>query len=318
MPVDALELSFATGLAVERNVPLGPYTSLKTGGPADLFVRARSAAELARCLEAAQARALPWLVVGGVSNLLVADRGFRGLAIKVEAPAGYRTQAEVLGERADGVWLRCEAGALTAGLARWTASLGWTGLEWACGIPGTIGGAAAGNAGAYGGEMAQIVERVRAWVAGGERVFETGELRYAYRTSRFKEGIDGPAAILSVDLRLQQGDAAQALARIQEYEGHRRAKQPAERSCGSVFKNPPGDFAGRLIEAAGLKGTAIGGAQISTKHANFFINRGDATAADVVALIRLARARVAEQLGVRLEIEILLAGDWSPEERAGL
>ena len=140
---------------------------------------------------------------------------------------------------------------------------------------------------------------------------------YAYRISRFKR-LSEPAAILSVDLRLSRASRDECLARIEENERNRREKQPTERSCGSVFKNPPGDASGRLIDVTGLKGTSVGGAQISEKHGNFFINRGDATASDVIRLVKLARARVEQAHGVRLEAEILLIGDWDPQEAAGL
>jgi UDP-N-acetylmuramate dehydrogenase len=311
---DALELTYATGLAVEQDVPLGPYTSLKIGGPADFFVRARDERELSRCLSAAHRLGVPWLLLGGGSNVLVADRGLRGLAIKVEAPPGQRNRGAVLEETADAVRLRCPTGVLSAGLARWTAGLGWEGFEWACGIPGSVGGAAAGNAGAYDGDMARTVERVLAWLPEGERELAGAEMDWAYRSSRFKRS-PRPGAILSVDLRLRPGSREAAVAKIEAYERQRREKQPTERSCGSVFKNPAGDYAGRLIEAAGLKGTSVGGAQISLKHGNFFVNRGGARAADVVALVRRARERVETAEGVRLETEILLAGDWRPEER---
>ncbi|HEX2037930.1 MAG TPA: UDP-N-acetylmuramate dehydrogenase [Chloroflexota bacterium] len=319
MSVDALDLTYACGLPVERNVPLGPYTSLKIGGPADFFVRARSAAELARTMTAAHRLGLPWLLLGGGSNALIADRGFRGLAIKVEAQPGQRNRGQVLWETAEAVELRCEAGVLSAGLARWTAGLGWHGFEWAAGIPGTVGGAAAGNAGAYDGDMARCVQRVAAWFPDGERVIEVAALGYGYRTSRFKRGAQ-PGAILSVDLRLTRGEADAALAKIESFERQRREKQPTERSCGSVFKNPPPplDSAGRLLDLAGLKGTAIGDAEISHKHANFFVNRGRATAADVLALIRQARQRVEAVHGVRLEVEILLTGDWQDAETEDL
>jgi UDP-N-acetylmuramate dehydrogenase len=310
---DALELTYATGLTVEANVPVGPQTSLKIGGPADFFVRTRSPRELARCLDAAHRLGVPWLLLGGGSNTLVSDRGLRGLAVKVEAPPGQRNRGEVLEETADAVRLRVPAGVLSAGLARWTAGLGWHGLEWACGIPGTVGGAAAGNAGAYDGDMARLVERVRAWTPEGERELGAAEMDYAYRSSRFKRSRQ-PGAILSVDLKLTPGAGEAAVARIEAFERQRREKQPTERSCGSVFKNPPGDHAGRLVEVAGLKGTSAGEAQISLKHGNFFVNRGRARAADVVALIRLARERVAATSGVRLETEILFAGDWRPED----
>ena len=310
---DALGLTYATGLTVQPGVPLGPHTSLKIGGPADFFVRARDPRELSRCLSAAHSAGVPWLILGGGSNMLISDRGFRGLAIKVEAPPGQRNRAEVLEETGQTVRLRCQAGVFSAGLARWTASLGWRDLEWACGIPGTIGGAA-GNAGAYDGDMARSVERVRAWLPEeGERTLEGAEMGFRYRASRFKRA-EVPGVILAVELRLTPGTPGEALARVETYERQRRDKQPTERSCGSVFKNPPSDHAGRLIDVAGLKGTAVGGAEISLKHGNFFVNRGQARAADVVALIHLARRRVEEECGVRLETEILFAGDWAPED----
>lgn len=309
--IDALDLTYATGLAVERDAPLGPLTSLKIGGPADFLARPRSPHELSRCLDAAHRGGLPWLVLGGGSNMLIADRGFRGLALKVETAPGQRNRGEVLQETPEAVRLRCGAGVLTAGLARWTAGLGWRDFEWACGIPGSIGGAAAGNAGAYDGDMARSVERVLAWFPDGEREVPGTEMAYAYRRSRFK-GAAQPGVILSVDLRLTPGSREAAVATIERYERQRREKQPTERSCGSVFKNPPADHAGRLIEVTGLKGTVSGGAQISLKHGNFIVNRGGATAADLVALIRLARERVAAAHGVRLETEILFAGDWLP------
>jgi UDP-N-acetylmuramate dehydrogenase len=314
---DPLDLAYAMGLTVERGVPLAPFTSLKVGGPADLFVRARGPKELARCLDIAHERGLPWLLVGHGSNMLVSDTGFRGLAVKVEAQPGQRNRGQVLSETQDAVRLRCEAGALTAALARWTASLGWRGFEWACGIPGTVGGAAAGNAGAYGGDMAGSVERVAAWFPAGERALESSELRYDYRTSAFKRATD-PAAILSVDLRLARGESEAALQQIEQNEARRRANQPSERSCGSVFKNPTPDFAGRLVDTAGMKGEAVGGAQISERHGNFFVNRGNARAADVVELIRRARQRVQEVHGIRLQLEILLAGEWPTHVREEL
>lgn len=313
---DVLDLTYATGLPVERDVPLGPHTSLKVGGRADFFVRTHSPRELSRCLSAAHGLGLPWLLFGGGSNMLVSDRGYRGLAIKVETRPGQRNRGEVLAETPQAVHLRCEAGVLTAGLARWTAGLGWHDLEWAAGVPGTLGGATVGNAGAYDGDMARSVERVQAWFPTGERVIEGADMGYGYRTSSLK-GAAEPAAILSVDLRLTPGSREAAVTKIETFERQRRERQPSERSCGSVFKNPYAVHAGRLIDTAGLKGTAVGDAQISTKHGNFFVNRGQARAADVVALIRLARRRVEEVHGVRLDTEILFVGDWDPESLPG-
>jgi len=279
MAANLLDLTYTAGIEVQRNVPLAPYSTLKIGGLADFFARPKGAKELSRCLSAAQEAGIPWLLLGGGSNMLISDRGFRGLAIKAERPATkQRNSADVLALERDAVHLRCDAGLATAGLSRWAAGLGWTGLEWAAGIPGTIGGAAAGNAGAYGGDMQQCVERVLAWFPDGERVVESADLGYGYRASRFKRSAD-PAAILSVDVRLVPASKEECVARIEENEKNRREKQPTERSCGSVFKNPYQDHSGRLIEAAGLKGASVGGAEISLKHGNFFINRGDATAA---------------------------------------
>ncbi len=317
MGVDSLELSYAVGLDVERNVPLGPFTSLKAGGPADLFVRTRSAAELSRVLTEAHRRDLPWMLLGGGSNVLVSDRGVRGLVIKAETAAGQRNRGQVLSESTDAVELRCEAGVLTAGLSRWTASLGFRGMEWAAGIPGTIGGAAAGNAGAYGGDMATNVARARVWFPDGVQVLEVGEMGYAYRASRLKRTGE-VSAVLQVDLRLGRGSTDEALAQIEANELQRRTNQPTERSCGSVFKNPAPLYSGQLIEECGLKGTAQGGAQISEKHGNFFVNRGHATASDVVALMRMAKQRVYQARGVALEVEILLVGEWAAEEVDGL
>ncbi|MGI8422811.1 MAG: UDP-N-acetylmuramate dehydrogenase [Chloroflexota bacterium] len=317
MSSSGLDLSYAVGLSVERDVPLGPFTSLKVGGPADYFVRTRSATELSRVLTEAHRRGVPWMLLGGGSNVLIADRGYRGLAIKVEAAPAQRTRAQVLFESSAEVQLRCEAGALSAGVSRWTASLGFRGLEWACGIPGTVGGAAAGNAGAYDGDMNTTVSRLRAWFPDGDRELDVSELGYAYRASRFKRNPE-PAAVLSVDLRLTPGSKIEALELIEQTESKRRASQPTERSCGSVFKNPTPLFSGKVIEAAGLKGTSRGGAQISERHGNFFVNRGGATASDVVALMGLARERVLQSQGVTLEVEILLIGDWPEEEVAGL
>jgi UDP-N-acetylmuramate dehydrogenase len=320
---DALQLSYACGLDVQERVPLAPFTSLNVGGPADFLVKARGARELSKALSAAYDLSLPVLLLGGGSNMLVSDRGFHGLAIKTETPAGKRQTGDVLSESEEGVHLRCDSGIFTAGLSRWTAGMGWTGLEWACGIPGRLGGAVAGNAGAYGGDMAGCVERVLAWFPDGERTIGRAELAYGYRASRFKRGSE-LSAVLSAELHLDPGDRDAALARIEQNERNRREKQPTERSCGSMFKNPSSadgqilDYAGRLVEAAGLKGTCAGGAQISEKHGNFFINRGGATAADVLALVRQTRSRVQEVSGLRLEIEILLIGEWLPEEVADL
>lgn len=291
---------------VRCGVPLAAFTSLKVGGPAEFFCRVRGPAELARCLDAAFGQGLSGRVLGGGSNVLVSDRGIRGLVI-VNHARGYSA------EEHDGtVMVRCQSGTPLAGLARAAAARGWQGLEFACGIPGTVGGAVAGNAGAYGGCMADVVRRVAVWTPGGVQEWRAEDLAFDYRDTRLKGRHD--VVVLVADLALQIGDRAAGMARAAANEARRRASQPSHRSVGSVFKNPGDDYAGRLIEAVGLKGTRRGGAEISRVHGNFFINRGGATAADILDLIALARERVWQASGRRLELEILPVGEWTPEE----
>ncbi|MBO9309835.1 MAG: UDP-N-acetylmuramate dehydrogenase, partial [Chloroflexi bacterium] len=232
----------------------------------------------------------------------VSDRGIRGIVIL---------------NRADGVTfdesgvLIAESGAALIGLARESIARGWAGLTWAIGIPGTLGGAVVNNAGAYGGEIAQCLLWAEiAEPAQPTRRWSCAELAYAYRESALKRR-ELPFAVLRAALQLQPGaDPAALRAEAESHSAHRRRTQPNGASLGSMFKNPPNDYAGRLIEAAGLKGTRVGGVLISPQHANWFINTGDGTADDYLALIRLAQQRVYEQFGVQLELEIELVGDF--------
>ncbi|HEU5086268.1 MAG TPA: UDP-N-acetylmuramate dehydrogenase, partial [Roseiflexaceae bacterium] len=203
------------------------------------------------------------------------------------------------------------AGAPTAGTARRLAHQGWAGLEWAEGLPGTIGGALYGNAGCYGGDMASVLQR--AWLLVGDDVQEwpVERFAYGYRTSMLKRADhDGAWAtkpiVLAAEFAVRRADAREIEARMEQTAATRRSKTPAGQSCGSVFKNPPGDSAGRLIEAAGLKGHRVGSAEISAKHANYIVNLGGASSADVLRLTEIARERVHAEFGVTLELEVQL------------
>jgi UDP-N-acetylmuramate dehydrogenase len=218
--------------------------------------------------------------------------------------------------------LWAESGVSIGAIARQAAQMGWTGLEWAATIPGTVGGAVVGNAGAFGGDtsgslkVVEILQRMEAdnpsQVRAERKSLAPGEMDFGYRSSLLRKN-PGQAVVLSAEFVLRRCDPSEAVARIGQFLARRRETQPSGSSLGSMFKNPPGDYAGRLIEAAGLKGHRVGNAEISRQHANFFINLGDAKAEDIRALLELARKMVREKFGVDLEPEIILAGDW-PEK----
>lgn len=287
--------------------PLAPHLFWRIGGPADLYAAPRTEAELLFCLRLARDRALPVLALGGGSNLLVADGGFRGLAV------AYRNQDEDQAIRGDRMRIRIGSGALLAPTARRLSRLGWAGLEWAEGIPGTLGGAVAGNAGAYGGDIASTLHAVEV-LSGAERFerWNLSECAFAYRRSRFGELGAAAAFISAVTLLLRADDPERLSARMQQIGQERKAKTPAGLSCGSVFKNPPGASAGRLIEAAGLKGWEEGPAQVSPIHANYIVNRGGATADDVRRLIARVQTAVENHSGIRLEPEVRMVGFAPP------
>ncbi len=301
LPSLAHERGLASGLSLEE--PLSKHTSYRIGGPAEFFAAVEHVDQLCSWVELARELEQPLLVMGQGTNLLVADRGYRGLVIvnrcrdfTVE-PASHR--------------VRAEAGVSLAHLARQTAENGSGGLEWAIGIPGTVGGAIVNNAGAYEGDMAGVIRLVRILDGRGEiRELAPGDVEPGYRTSRFRGAASGKEIILSADLQLIPEDTALLRERMNEYTARRRKAQPRGRSAGSVFKNPPGLKAGLLIDEAGLRGRRIGDAQISPKHANYIINRGRARAEDVLRLIDEAQERVRRLCGVDLKLEIELVGDW--------
>jgi UDP-N-acetylmuramate dehydrogenase len=303
--------------AVRANEPLARYTALRIGGPADVLVVADSGEALRLAVSLAWEQQVPCRVLGGGSNVLVSDAGIRGLVVL--------NRAKAVTFFAGGV--RAESGAFLSTLAQQCVSHGLAGLEWAAGIPGTVGGAVVGNAGAWGGDVASaLVRAVVLEPPGVVTEWPVQRFGYGYRQSILKQGQAGsppagahptpPAVVLEAEFALQAGRREELRALLEQIIARRRASQPPGASCGSVFRNPAGDFAGRLIEAAGLKGQRCGGAEISPVHANFIINHGGASAADVQALIDLVCQGVQAQCGVSLEPEIERIGDWQRENWA--
>lgn len=298
------------------NELLSRYTTSRLGGPADALIEATSAAKLKEVVIAARQIKVPTLILGGGANVLVSDAGVRGLTII--------NKAKQIEFRADNVvW--CEAGAVLPTLARECIAHGLSGLEWAVGVPGTVGGAVVGNAGAHGRDTAADLVSATILNAANEVVeWSNADLQFQYRSSRIKreagskkqDAVQEHAprntehVVLAVTFKLTPGNPAELEAKAAEFNDYRRRTQPPGASLGSMFKNPPGTAAGRLIDECGLKGTRIGGVEISPVHGNFFVNHGGATATDVKALIDLARTTVRERFGIELELEIELVGDW--------
>lgn len=312
----------ALGLDLRRNVPLATLTTMKVGGPAEYFITLTTTDHMVRVVRWAHSQGLPYFVMGGGSNILVSDNGIAGLVIHNRCRTVRIDAAPCcvwpLDERP---YLFAESGAPMAGAARTAVNAGLAGLEWAISVPGTIGGAVVGNAGAHGGEVKDTLEYGYLIDEAAEvREFKAAEMEYAYRDSTLKRKKPLQAAfkpvVLSVNFRLVEGDVASIRTLAERYLDHRRRTQPVEPSLGSTFVNPPGDFAGRLIEAAGLKGAREGGVEVSARHANFLINAGGvgaATAQDVVTLMRRIQQTVAEREGVHLELEVQFAGMWDEE-----
>ncbi|MDH7485466.1 MAG: UDP-N-acetylmuramate dehydrogenase [Anaerolineae bacterium] len=307
---------------LRRDEPLWRHTTFRIGGPADLFLAVENEEELIAAVRWAREQSLPYLLLGGGSNVLVADEGVRGLVIanrihgwrqgRGARPCAPTGRFRISNFEFPSCLLHPASCVPLGRLARAAIKLGWAGLEWAVGIPGTVGGAIVGNAGAHGGCVADNLVAVRVLDEDGKvREVPAAELGFGYRRSVFKKQStrdEGRAVILSAQFVLRAGDREELEARAAENLAWRRRTQPRGLSAGSVFRNPPGDSAGRLIEAVGLKGACRGGAQISEKHANFIVNRGGATASDVLALIDLARERVWQRFGLTLEPEIEVVG----------
>ena len=283
-----------------RNELLSNHTTFRIGGPADYFVSPASIQEAAAVLHTARQFALPVTVLGNGSNVLVLDGGIRGVVLKFGGAMGSITHS--------GYTVFAGAGALLADVSQYAARHGLTGFEFAIGIPGSIGGAVFMNAGAYEGDMSQVVTAVTAVCADGKiQRFELDELQFGYRHSAFQ---DNNCLVGEVELTLSTGATSSIRGRLDDYTRKRQTKQPLEMpSAGSTFKRPQGHFAGTLIEQAGLKGACVGGAQVSTKHAGFIINAGGATAQDVLALISKVQEQVYKQFGVSLHPEVRILGE---------
>jgi UDP-N-acetylmuramate dehydrogenase len=296
-------LAAARGIALERDVALGPWTTLRVGGPADRLATPRSGSELVSVLELARAAGVRSFVLGKGSDLVIGDAGMRGLVIRNRAD-GVRTAGPA------GRWV-AESGTAMARIVKQFAALGLTGLEFGISIPGSLGGAVWANAGAHEGEMRDIVRAVEVYDPrdGGQHHLDAAECAFAYRDSRFKHT---PEVVVEVTIELADGDPAEIGARVAAHQAQRRATQPlADQNAGSVFRNPPEDHAGRLIDVAGLKGFRIGSAQVSTLHANFIVADRGGRAADVRAVGDHMRAVVADRFGIELAYEIEFVGDWA-------
>ena len=284
-----------------RDEPLAKYTAARLGGAADfVYVARESTREVSEVVQTAWKQNIPVRVLGGGANVLVSDHGFRGLVVinKVAEAAFKESQVVVT------------SGYSLTILARKCASRGLAGFEWAASVPGTVGGAVVNNAGAHGGDMAANLHTATICDAEkGVQVLTKADLAFAYRSSLLKHREDRRFLVLMATLNLQSGEPAKINAKIDEFIAYRKRTQPPGASLGSIFKNPHGDYAGRLIESLGLKGYAVGGAQVSPVHANFFINTGKATASDYYALIQHVQKRVYEATGVMLETEIEVLGE---------
>jgi len=318
---------------VRRNEPLARHCTFGVGGPADVWVSLDTQDDLVRLVRLCAERHWPLLIVGNGTNVLYADAGVRGIVARI-ALSGYTIE-----DTGDGsALLIAGAGVSWPRLLNELAPLGWGGLEFGPGIPGTLGGGVISNAGAHNSDLGRVLEWIEVLDARSSdeqqitlpivRRYQHDELDLSYRHSRFRamrriqfnaqgypvvapRGLIEPAEIImQLGVRLHREDPQTLRARIEQYKQHRKQTQPPQQSAGSVFKNPAGDHAGRLIEQAGMKGTTVGGARISDRHANFIVNVGGASAADVATLIQEARNRVYGKFGVDLELEVELRGEW--------
>ena len=298
--VEKLRASIPDAQRVLFDEPMANHTTFRIGGPADILVLPTSVQEMVAVLALTKQAGLPITVLGRGSNVLVSDKGIRGLVMRL---GKHLSQI-----RHEAMTVFAAAGASLGDVSRYAAKLQLSGLEFAIGIPGTIGGAVFMNAGAYEGEMRHVVTAVTTICPEGVLGrYEGEELKFSYRHSAFS---DNGCLICEVELQLSPGDATDIRAKMDECTFRRNTKQPVEMpSAGSVFKRPPGYFAGTLIEQTGLKGLTLGGAQVSEKHAGFIVNIGGATASDVMNLIREVQRRVYEKFSVQLEPEIRQIGE---------
>ena len=298
------QLAAERGIDLQQDVPIGPLTTLRVGGTADRLTEARTVDELVAALETAHAAGVPAGVIGKGSDLVVADAGVRGLLV--------RNRADAL--EVDDRMVRAESGAAMATVVKRSTAAGLAGIEFGISIPGSVGGAVWANAGAHEREMKDVVVSVDVWSpAGGTTTLPNAACAFAYRDSRFKASGE---IVLAASMQLVDGDADEIAARVTANQARRKETQPlADQNAGSVFRNPPGDHAGRVIDVAGLKGFRIGSAQVSTLHANFIVVDRGGSAADVRSVGDHVRATVADVHGVLLEYEIEFVGDWGDPGR---
>ena len=292
-------------LTAEKNVltdePMKKHVTFRVGGAADYFVSPESAEEVQKIILLCKEKGMPYYILGNGSNLLVSDSGYRGVIIQI-----YKSMSDI---SVEGELVKAQAGALLSAIAAQAEAASLTGFEFASGIPGTIGGAAVMNAGAYGGEMKDVIAQVTVLTKDGEILVIPGEkMEMGYRTSIVAKN---QYIVLEAVIRLAHGEQEQIRAKMEELKEKRTTKQPLEYpSAGSTFKRPEGYFAGKLIEDAGLRGFQVGGAQVSEKHCGFVINKDQATAAEVRELIRQVSERVRENSGVTLEPEVKMLGEF--------
>ncbi len=292
------------GRKLQENVLLANYTTMQVGGPSDALLVANSAGELAEIVRKLWELELPVKVLGSGSNLLVSDKGIRAVTVINHA---HNIKINI---RSVPITVWAESGALLVNVSKKLALWGLKGMEWAATIPGTVGGAVYGNAGAFGGETcrnliaADILHREE-----GRSEWPCEKLEFSYRTSKIKHGLDN-AVILAALFEVIEGNREEIQANIEKFKKRRRRNQPPGASVGSIFRNPRDEKAGRLIEAVGLKGKRIGGAVISEQHANFIINEGGATAKDILTLLEMAHDKVMEKFNIALMPEIEVIGDW--------
>jgi UDP-N-acetylmuramate dehydrogenase len=293
-------LEWLSGLrGVERDHPLARHTSFNIGGPAEFFVETRDPAELVEaCLE----RGIPWLTLGAGTNLLIADAGVEGLVVRCVS-----REWKVEGRR-----VYAQAGLKMMRLARICADHDLTGFEWAIGVPGTVGGAVYQNAGCWGSELVEVLTEAEGLLPGrGRQNWPREDLDLGYRSSALRQGALRGALVTGAWIELRPGDGAASRSQMARWTAERNQTQPIRtKNCGSVFKNPPGDSAGRMIEAVGLKGAREGAAQVSEQHANFILNLGGASADQVSRLIERVRCAVRERFGLDLETEVESVGRW--------
>jgi UDP-N-acetylmuramate dehydrogenase len=292
------------GERLQENAPLSSYTAARIGGPADVLVFVHSMDELAQTSEKLWEMDVPFILLGSGSNVLVSDKGVRGVVIINRARlVKFNSQLEL-------PTVHAESGVTPNDIAQRAERLGLAGFEWAASIPGTLGGAIYGNAGAFDGDIAGnllSVELVHRQF--GRQVWPVTKMEYGYRTSLLKRE-HPPVIILSAELALKHGDSQEIRAKMEQISEQRHRNQPPGASMGSMFKNPAGEKAGSLIEKAGLKGRRIGNAEISKQHANFFISNGQTRSEDMKTLMELAQTTVLDKFGVQLEPEIEIIGEW--------